>query len=315
MNRIIPQARLNKAICGIILNNKHHNKRRKRKKAFNMKERNVVQVVQGISAVDGAGVHLTRVLSHSTVKAFDPFLMLDSFDSENPQDYIKGFPMHPHRGIETVTYLVKGLIEHQDSLGNKGAIESGCSQWMTGGSGILHQEMPQACERMLGFQLWLNLPKSEKMTAPKYFEIRQENIPLYKGEGFNVGVISGAYEGKKGAEPHHIQAMILDVEAEPGKSVKIPTPAGETAFVFLIEGDGYISDVLFQEKSAILFDDGDYIEVKASDKPLRFAVFSAPPLHEPVAWGGPIVMNTEEELRQAFADLEDGSFIKQLPQL
>lgn len=280
-----------------------------------MKERKVIQVVQGINAVDGAGVHLTRVLSHSTVKAFDPFLMLDSFDSKNPQDYIKGFPMHPHRGIETVTYLVDGLIEHQDSLGNKGAIESGCSQWMTGGSGILHQEMPQACERMLGFQLWLNLPKSEKMTEPKYFEIRKENIPLYKGAGFNVGVISGSYEGVKGAKPHHIQAMILDVVVEPGRSVKIPTAKGETVFAFLIEGQGTVAGTLYKEKSALLFSEGEYVEITADEKPLRFAVFSAPPLNEPVAWGGPIVMNTEAELKQAFADLEDGSFIKQLPQL
>ncbi|AFA46898.1 pirin family protein [Acetobacterium woodii] len=280
-----------------------------------MKERKVTQVIQGMKAVDGAGVHLTRVLSHQTVKDFDPFLMLDSFDSENPQDYIKGFPMHPHRGIETVTYLVKGLIEHQDSLGNKGVIESGCSQWMTGGSGILHQEMPQACERMLGFQLWLNLPKSEKMTKPKYFEIRSENIPLYKGNGFSVGVISGAYESIKGAEPHHIQATILDVSVEAGQSVEIPTQKGETVFVFLIEGQAVVSGNLYQEKSALLFDEGDLIKVKANDKGLRFAMFSAPPLHESVAWGGPIVMNTEAELRQAFAELEEGTFIKEQPKL
>ena len=241
--------------------------------------------------------------------------MLDSFDSENPQDYIKGFPMHPHRGIETVTYLVEGLIEHQDSLGNKGAIESGCSQWMTGGSGILHQEMPQSCQRMLGFQLWLNLPKSEKMTEPKYFEIRKEDIPLYKGDGFKVGVISGSYEGVNGAKPHHIQAMILDVVVEPGKSVRIPTPKGETVFAFLIEGQGAVAETFYQEKSALLFSEGEYIEIKADEKPLRFALFSAPPLHEPVAWGGPIVMNTEEELKQAFADLEDGSFIKERPRV
>lgn len=278
-----------------------------------MKERKVAQVIQGVRAVDGAGVHLTRVLSHSTVKDFDPFLMLDSFDSENPQDYIKGFPMHPHRGIETVTYLVKGLIEHQDSLGNKGVIESGCSQWMTGGSGILHQEMPQPCERMLGFQLWLNLPKSEKMTKPKYFEIRSENIPLYKGTGFEVGVISGAYESIKGAEPHHIQATILDVMVEAGQSIEIPTKKGETVFVFLIEGQGMVAGTSYKEKSALLFDEGDLIKMKADDKPLRFAMFSAPPLHEAVAWGGPIVMNTEAELKQAFADLKEGNFIKEEP--
>ena len=282
----------------------------KRKKALFVKERKVVQTVQGINAVDGAGVHLTRVLGHSTVKAFDPFLMLDSFDSENPQDYIKGFPMHPHRGIETVTYLVQGRIEHQDSLGNKGVIEPGCSQWMTGGSGILHQEMPQAEKRMLGFQLWLNLPKSEKMTEPKYFEIRKEDIPIFKGDGYTVGVVSGVYHDVEGARPHHIQAMILDLTVESGKTVIIPTKKGETVFAFMIEGDGQIGNVRYKEKSAVLFDDGDYIEVQAADTPLRFAAFSAPALNEPVAWGGPIVMNTEEELKQAFADLEEGTFIK-----
>jgi hypothetical protein len=168
---------------------------------------------------------------------------------------------------------------------------------------------------MLGFQLWLNLPRSEKMTEPKYFEIRKENIPLYKGAGFNVGVISGSYEGVKGAEPHHIQAMILDVAVEAGKLVRIPTPKGETVFAFLIEGQGAVAGTLYKEKSALLFSEGEYIEMTAEEKPLRFAVFSAPPLNEPVAWGGPIVMNTEDELKQAFADLEDGSFIKKRPQI
>jgi len=278
-----------------------------------MKERKVIQVVQGINAVDGAGVHLRRVLSHPTVEDFDPFLMLDSFDSENPEDYIKGFPMHPHRGIETVTYLVEGRIEHQDSLGNKGAIESGCSQWMTGGSGILHQEMPKASKRMLGFQLWLNLPKSEKMTEPKYFEIRKENIPIVKGNGFTVGVISGAYEGTTGVKPHHIQAMILDIIVEVGGKVRIPTPEGETVFVFLMEGEGRVDGKTYEEKSALLFSDGDFAELSTTNKPLHIILFSAPPVREPVAWGGPIVMNTEEELRQAFTDLEEGNFIKEKP--
>lgn len=280
-----------------------------------MNERKVVQVVQGISAVDGAGVYLTRVLSHSTVKAFDPFLMLDSFDSKNPQDYIKGFPMHPHRGIETVTYLVEGSIEHQDSLGNKGVIESGCSQWMTGGSGILHQEMPKASPRMLGFQLWLNLPSKEKMTEPKYFEIRKEDIPVLKKEDFSVGVISGKFEATKGVKPHHIQATILDFMVAPEKQLTVPTNPDETVFVFFIEGYGKIGNKTYDEKSAILFGTGNDITVVAEDRPLHFILFSAPPVKEPVAWGGPIVMNTEAELRQAFADLEDGTFIKEAPEM
>lgn len=278
-----------------------------------MKERKVIQVVQGINAVDGAGVHLRRVLSHPTVEDFDPFLMLDSFDSENPEDYIKGFPMHPHRGIETVTYLVEGRIEHQDSLGNKGAIESGCSQWMTGGSGILHQEMPKASKRMLGFQLWLNLPKSEKMTEPKYFEIRKENIPIVKCNGYTVGVISGAYEGTAGAKPHHIQATILDIMVDTGGKVRISAPEGETVFVFLMEGKGRVDGKTYEGKSALLFSDGDFVEMSAVNTPLHIILFSAPPVKEPVAWGGPIVMNTEEELRQAFTDLEEGNFIKEKP--
>lgn len=278
-----------------------------------MKERKVIQVIQGRNAVDGAGVHLKRILSHSTVKAFDPFLMLDSFDSENPEDYIKGFPMHPHRGIETVTYLIEGSIEHQDSLGNKGTIESGCSQWMTGGSGIMNQEMPQASKKMLGFQLWLNLPKSEKMTEPKYFEIRKENIPIVRGNGFTIGVISGAYEGTTGVKPHHIQAMILDIMMDAGGKVRIPTPAGETVFVFLMEGEGKVNGKTYEEKSALLFSDGDFIEINAIGTPLHLILFSAPPVKEPVAWGGPIVMNTEEELRQAFIDLEENNFIKDRP--
>jgi len=280
-----------------------------------MKERKVIQVVQGVNAVDGAGVHLSRVLWRKTVEAFDPFLMLDSFDSENPEDYIKGFPMHPHRGIETMTYLVQGKIEHQDSLGNKGTIESGCSQWMTSGSGIMHQEMPQAAKKMLGFQLWLNLPQAEKMTEPKYFEIRKEDIPMVNEEGVKVSVISGEYQGTKGVKPHHIQAMILDVTLEADKKIQIPTPQGETVFIFLLEGEGKIGDTQYQEKSAILLGDGDFTEVSATDKPLNFILFSAPPVRESVAWGGPIVMNTEEELNQAFADLEKGTFIKAAPKL
>lgn len=279
-----------------------------------MKKRAVARVVKGVPAIDGAGVHLNRVLSRPTVKDFDPFLMLDSFDSENPEDYIKGFPMHPHRGIETVTFLVEGQIEHQDSLGNKGIIESGCSQWMTGGSGIMHQEMPQATAKMLGFQLWLNLPKSEKMTTPKYFEIRKENIPTVMGKGFTVGVLSGSFEGTSGVKPHHIQATILDVVVNPGEKINIPTTPGETVFAFLMEGVGKIDDMFYEEKSALLFSDGDYAELGATYPPLHFILFSAPPVRESVAWGGPIVMNTEEELRQAFADLEDGSFIRQAPE-
>ncbi|MBC3887585.1 pirin family protein [Acetobacterium paludosum] len=280
-----------------------------------MKERKVTQVIRGTDAIDGAGVHLSRVLSRPHVKDFDPFLMLDSFDSENPEDYIKGFPMHPHRGIETVTYLIQGSIIHEDSLGNKGVIESGCSQWMTAGSGIMHQEMPQPAKKMLGFQLWLNLPQVEKMTEPKYFEIRKEDIPIVQGDGFSVSIVSGEFQGTKGVKSHHIQAMILDATVEAKCEIRIPTPKGETVFVFLLEGEGQVAEEIYHEKSAILFDDGDFVKVRATEKALHFVLFSAPPIKESIAWGGPIVMNTEEELRQAFADLEDGAFIKESPKL
>lgn len=274
-------------------------------------ERLVKRVVQGTNAVDGAGVRLARVLGLRTVKDYDPFLMLDSFDSQNPQDYILGFPMHPHRGIETITYLVEGEIIHQDSLGNKGIIRSGGMQWMTSGSGILHEEMPQPCPRMLGLQLWLNLPQNEKMTSPKYFDIPKESIPIVKEESGTLRVISGTYKGVHGVTPHHIQASLWDITVEPGREMEVPTLVGQTVFIFLLSGDAEIGNLPFREKSALLFGEGDLIRVKAlEDHAARFLFVQAPPLHQSVAWGGPIVMNTQEELDQAFRELRMGTFIR-----
>ncbi|MDR2339897.1 MAG: pirin family protein [Deltaproteobacteria bacterium] len=272
----------------------------------------VKKSVRGHKTVDGAGVHLVRVLGVSTVKDFDPFLMLDSFDSENPEDYIKGFPFHPHRGIETITYLIHGEMEHRDSLGNKGVIGNGESQWMTAGSGIMHQEMPVASPRMLGVQIWLNLPKDSKMTHPVYFDITKDMIPSVKEPFGEVKVISGNYDGTDGVKPKNIQATLLDFLVEPGKSVTIPTIPKENVFVFLIEGDAIINGDTYDEKTAVLFhDEGDAIEIHATKhKPARFIFFEGKPLREDVAWGGPIVMNTEEELRQTFLELENGTFIK-----
>lgn len=273
--------------------------------------RTVKSVVKGVRTTDGAGVSLVRVLGRPTVEDFDPFLMLDSFDSTDPRDYTKGFPMHPHRGIETVTYLVKGEIDHKDSLGNKGIIGDGQAQWMTAGSGILHEEMPQASDRMLGYQLWLNLPAVDKMTPPQYYDIDDSIAKTYEGDRFTVKVVAGEYEGVKGAEPKHIKATIYDVNLDEDVALEIPTSSDETVFVFLLEGDAIINDTLYDEKSAILFESGDKIEVKATENSkLNFGFFSAPPLKESVAWGGPIVMNTREELNQAFVDLETGQFIK-----
>lgn len=274
------------------------------------RERTILQKVQGKKTTDGAGVHLTRVLSKDTTQAFDPFLMLDSFDSRNPADYIAGFPTHPHRGIETITYLIEGRIDHRDSLGNAGVILSGQSQWMTAGSGILHQEMPQPSERMLGTQLWLNLPAKDKMTAPHYFDITQDMIGLASEAGATIRVIAGEYKGVKGVTPPYIQATYYDVELAEGASIRLDTKKEETVFIFLIEGAGLVAGELIPEKTAALFGEGDYLNVAApQDQKLRFLFHSAKPLGESISWGGPIVMNTREELQQAFADLEAGTFL------
>ena len=279
-----------------------------------MKHREIMKTVRGQRAVDGAGVSLVRVLSNRDVYDFDPFLMLDSFDSTNPADYTAGFPWHPHRGIETITYLISGKIEHMDSLGNKGTIESGESQWMTAGSGILHQEMPIASDRMLGLQLWLNLPQAEKMTKPAYLGITQDMIPVIEADRATVRVLSGGYGGVTGVLPRHIQVGILDVSLPKGERIMLPTKPEETVFAFLILGDAVIDAHLISEKSAVLFGAGDSVAIEATpDRDLRFLLFSGKALHEPIAWGGPIVMNTREELDLAFQELRNGSFIKTNP--
>ncbi len=219
--------------------------------------------------------------------------------------------MHPHRGIETITYLVEGILAHEDSLGNKGLITPGASQWMTAGSGILHQEMPQEAERLLGLQLWLNLPAAEKMTEPKYFDIRPEDVGIVEETCATVRVISGSYDGVSGAKPHHIQATLLDVSMNEGQTIEIPVKEDETVFIFTLLGDSMVDGEIFAEKTALLLKAGNLVEVGAlPGQTLRFILASAPALHEPVAWGGPIVMNTREELQQAFTDLRAGTFIK-----
>lgn len=279
-----------------------------------MKHREIMKTVRGQRAVDGAGVSLVRVLGNRDVYDFDPFLMLDSFDSTNPADYTAGFPWHPHRGIETITYLISGKIEHMDSLGNKGVIESGESQWMTAGSGILHQEMPIASERMLGLQLWLNLPQKEKMAQPAYLGITQDMIPIIEADRATVRVLSGGYGGVNGVLPRHIPAGILDVSLPKGERITLPTKPEETVFAFLILGDAVINAHLISEKTAVLFGAGDSVVIEATpDRDLRFLLFSGKALHEPIAWGGPIVMNTREELDLAFEELRNGTFIKNNP--
>ena len=276
-----------------------------------MKLREIQKTVRGQRAVDGAGVRLVRVLGNADVYDFDPFLMLDSFDSTNPSDYTAGFPWHPHRGIETITYLISGRIEHMDSLGNKGIIASGESQWMTAGSGILHQEMPQASDRMLGFQLWLNLPRKEKMVEPAYLSITPQDIPVVTSGNATIRVLSGSYGDANGVLPRHIPASIFDISLPRGESLTLSTKPEENVFVFLIEGDAIINATLISEKTAVLFGGGDSVSFSAApERDLRIIFFSGKALHEPIAWGGPIVMNTREELDFAFDELRRGTFIK-----
>jgi redox-sensitive bicupin YhaK (pirin superfamily) len=276
-----------------------------------MVERKPEKFVRGKRTTDGAGVHLVRVLGNETAAAFDPFLMLDSFDSANPDDYLAGFPLHPHRGIETITYLISGEMEHSDSLGNRGIIKSGEAQWMTAGSGILHEEMPKASERMLGVQIWLNLPAAEKMAKPAYFDIKNDIIGEKDTEFGAVRVLSGEYEGVFGAKPPHHKARLLDITIEAGKEASIATEYDTTAFVFLIRGNAVIGGVKFDEKSAVLFNHGDIVRLTAFDnEPARIIFFEGSPLKEPIAWGGPIVMNTRSELLKAFDELENNTFIK-----
>ncbi|HNW86709.1 MAG TPA: pirin family protein [Candidatus Limiplasma sp.] len=276
-----------------------------------MARREIVKTVRGRRATDGAGVRLVRVLGYDDTREFDPFLMLDSFDSTNPEDYLPGFPMHPHRGIETVTYLISGRIEHEDSLGNKGVITDGESQWMTAGSGILHQEMPKACPRMLGFQLWLNLPAAEKMCEPAYLGITAADMPEVALDGATLRVISGRYGETVGVTPRHIPATLYDIRLAPGASLTLPTRRGETVFVFLIDGDGLVNGQPTAAKTAVLFGDGDEILLAAKPEAgVRVIFYSGQALHEPIAWGGPIVMNTQLELALAFDELNRGTFIR-----
>ena len=276
--------------------------------------RTVKKIVTGQNKTDGAGVKLVRVIGYNDVKDFDPFLMLDAFDSTNSDDYTKGFPWHPHRGIETVTYLISGDIEHGDSLGNNGSILDGDCQWMTAGSGIVHQEMPKACERMLGAQLWINLPAKDKMVPPKYRDILNRNVPVVEENGNKVRIICGTYKGVHGAiQGDYVKPLYMDVDLKAGSEWTLDTDRDSTLFLYIVQGEGIFDtdgEKYISEKHAILFNEGDTMRVKATAKGVRFLLMSGKPLREPIAWGGPIVMNTKEELDQAFRDLDEGNFIK-----
>ena len=276
--------------------------------------RKVKKIITGEQTVDGAGVRLVRVIGRKDTKEFDPFLMLDAFDSGNPLDYIKGFPWHPHRGIETITYLIQGDIEHGDSLGNTGSILDGECQWMTAGSGIIHQEMPKASERMLGVQLWLNLPAADKMTAPMYHGITQGEMPVVDEEKARVRVIAGTYKETAGARAgDFVKPLLLDVELNAGAEWTLQTDPDASLFIYIFQGEGAVGAVeetAIAAKQAVLFSEGALLQVKAATAGLRFLLAAGKPLREPIAWGGPIVMNTQEELDLAFRELKENTFIK-----
>ena len=276
--------------------------------------RKVKKIITGEQTVDGAGVRLVRVIGRKDTKEFDPFLMLDAFDSRNPLDYIQGFPWHPHRGIETIPYLIHGDIEHGDSLGNTGSILDGECQWMTAGSGIIHQEMPKASERMLGVQLWLNLPAADKMTAPMYHGITQGEMPVVDEEKARVRVIAGTYKETAGARSgDFVKPLLLDVELNAGAEWMLQTDPDASLFIYIFQGEGAVGAVeetAVAVKQAVLFSEGALLQVKAATAGLRFLLAAGRPLREPIAWGGPIVMNTQEELDTAFRELKNDTFIK-----
>jgi redox-sensitive bicupin YhaK (pirin superfamily) len=299
-----------------------------------MTVRPIKRLIKSKPTLEGAGVHLRRAFGFGNTSDFDPFLLLDDFRNDIPEDYLAGFPWHPHRGIETITYVLAGAVEHGDSLGNRGAITAGDVQWMTAGRGIIHQEMPKgdAAGRMHGFQLWANLPASLKMTAPRYQEITAAEIPeVIDDSGVRARVICGAFWGKRGpVEGIAADPIYLDVAVPPGVKATLPVETTRHAFAYVFAGNGKFCDASeplavptegvgwaetappreADNRSLVLFDQGDEVSVQAGDDGVRFLLVSGRPLKEPVAWYGPIVMNTQAELRQAFEDLERGTFLK-----
>ncbi len=300
-----------------------------------MSIRPVKSIVTSKPTIEGAGVKLNRAFGFGATSEFDPFLLLDDFRNDRPDDYRAGFPWHPHRGIETITYVLAGSVEHGDSLGNRGNLEAGDVQWMTAGRGILHQEMPQgdAAGRMHGFQLWANLPSSLKMTAPRYQDVKAAAIPeIVDDDGTRVRVVCGDFWGRRGpiegvaADPRY-----LDISVPPGKRKTLPVEVERHAFAYVFEGSGNFrgssapfgvltektdggSETVTREqtgnRSLVLFDRGDEVTVQAGEQGIRFLLVSGKPIEEPVAWYGPIVMNTQTELQQAFAELRSGTFIR-----
>ena len=298
------------------------------------KIRRIQRVVRSKPTIEGAGVHLRRALGASEAPEFDPFLLLDDFRSDDPRHYLKGFPWHPHRGIETITYVIGGKVEHGDSMGNEGVISDGDVQWMTAGSGIIHQEMPKGdgSGHMAGFQLWANLPASHKMMDPRYRGLTRDQIPeVSLGNGVAIKVVCGEVKGTRGPVTDIvIDPEYLDVTMAGKSEFSHPTKAGHTVFAYVIGGEGYFchekdpfryemegANYFDMERkpaignnSLVVFGDGEEVVVAAADHGVRFLLISGKPINEPVAWYGPIVMNTREELELAFEEYREGRFIK-----
>jgi redox-sensitive bicupin YhaK (pirin superfamily) len=296
--------------------------------------RSVKRLVKAKPTMEGAGVHLRRAFGFGATSDFDPFLLLDDFRNDRPEDYLAGFPWHPHRGIETITYVLAGTVDHGDSMGNKGSIGAGDIQWMTAGRGIIHQEMPHgdADGRMHGFQLWANLPSSLKMTAPRYQDVKAKDVPTaHDDDGTQVRVVCGSYRGTRGpVDDVAAKPVYLDVSIPAGKRKVLPVETTSQAFAYVFAGTGRFCNASpplavptegagwaeakppahADNRTLVLFDRGDEVEVQAGDEGLRFLLVSGQPLGEPVAWYGPVVMNTQEELQHAFAQLQDGTFLK-----
>jgi quercetin 2,3-dioxygenase len=300
-----------------------------------MISRKIKKIFKSQPTIEGAGVHLKRAFGYSQVPQFDPFLMLDDFHTSNPAEYLAGFPWHPHRGIETITYVLEGLVEHGDSMKNKGAIGAGDVQWMTAGSGIIHQEMPQLSPTgtMWGFQFWANLPARDKMMSPRYQDIKAAEIPVVTiDNNVTIRIMAGQASGVQGPVRDIVtEPEMLDITIPPGTVFTRSLPPNHTVFAYVLSGEGYFdekrdayayevvgkgwSDIerrcIGQPETVILFEHaGDQIQVLTMDKPVRFLLVSGKPLNEPVAWYGPIVMNTQEELRIAFEEYKNGTFVK-----
>ncbi len=275
-------------------------------------EKKVIHQVTGTRTTDGAGVSLVRVLGNQTAEMYDPFLMLDAFDSADPADYTAGFPMHPHRGIETVTFLSRGKIVHRDHLGTEAAIRDGEAQWLTAGSGAFHEEMPQPAERMLGVQLWLNLPAKDKMQAPPFYHgILREEIQEFPLEHGKLRLIAGNYGSASGIQGRYLPLDYYDIFLDPRGSVTLDLPEGRSAMVFTLEGDAMVSGTHVAAKTAAKLGEGDQVTVATLDEPIEILFMSSVRLEEPVAWYGPIVMNTTDEMITAVDEINAGTFVKQ----